>query len=121
MSNGAAIASCIAAHSQKTCDQSSGKEGRSPRRFALTVSAKQSGHAPEAERAFFAEVDRARRELAERLSRPTLTKDAAVSLAVGWFLRGLEGADDWRKPKREVIGPAGSWSPKGSDSFVSDA
>ena len=54
---------------------------------------------PEAERAFFAAVDRARSELAQQQAvRPSLTKDAAISIAVEWFLAGLERGDDWRKP-----------------------
>jgi integrase len=53
---------------------------------------------PEAERAFFAAIDKARAELVHKASLPVLTKEAAISIAIEWFLGGLERGDDWRKP-----------------------
>jgi hypothetical protein len=62
---------------------------------------------PEAERAFFAAVDVARAELARRSDRSALTREAAESLAVKWFLETLEGAEDFDLPRSpDALGDA---------------
>lgn len=72
------------------------------RAFALSLRTDSPSEAmrsrPVAERAFFAAVDRARAELTKAISLPVLTKEAAISIAVEWFLDGLERGEDWRKP-----------------------
>ena len=73
--------------------------GKAPFALSLQTADPKEAHRarPEAERRYHAKVDAARAELARKAEpRPPFTKRAAEALAVQWFLRSLETAEDFR-------------------------